>query len=48
MEIKTKYYACMKTITGIVEKKEFDTREEAREYLATHYDDEKYSQYWTE
>lgn len=42
------YYACLEFKDGHVEKKRFEKREEAREYIAKTYNLEIHKSCWTE
>lgn len=42
------FYACLRYKDGYIEKVKCTSREEARQYINTHFDPEIYSQCWTE
>lgn len=47
-EIKTYFYGCLKFKTGYLEKKRFETRDEARNFITKNFNPEIHEQCWTE
>lgn len=46
--MKTYYYACLESKDGKIEKKRFETRQEARDYISKNFSDLEHKACWTE